>query len=261
MAYDKHTWTCDEPITVERLNHIEDGIAAGGDCDCGFECEETVTLLTEETVTTTMGEGDSAEGTLQSVIDFSAYDSVIVTFNGVEYTCPVVLWDGDYGCGSVDGTFTDYPFSMGTFSIDPVSGDQTVLFTQTAGTYSIKVESVSIDVTTSTCFCAAVNKCVQGNGKLIEAIGGGTCPDSQTTYNEYNITWDEILQGIHDGVTFWLVDTALGNYYQIITFTLEENVSDYRVRAYHYDEQSVTQLILYSDTTDGRLRDVRCTIN
>lgn len=31
MAYDKHTWTCDEPITVERLNHIEDGIE---DC-CG----------------------------------------------------------------------------------------------------------------------------------------------------------------------------------------------------------------------------------
>ena len=52
MAYDKHTWTCDEPITVERLNHIEDCIAnAGGDCDCGFECE-TVTL-TRETLTIT----------------------------------------------------------------------------------------------------------------------------------------------------------------------------------------------------------------
>lgn len=50
MAYDKHTWTCDEPITVERLNHIEDGIAnAGG--DCGYECEEIV--LTEETLTAT----------------------------------------------------------------------------------------------------------------------------------------------------------------------------------------------------------------
>lgn len=53
MAYDKHTWTCHEPITAERLNHIEDGIAnAGGDCDCGFECEETLVTLTEETVTT-----------------------------------------------------------------------------------------------------------------------------------------------------------------------------------------------------------------
>ena len=386
MAYDKHTWTCDEPITVERLNHIEDGIAnAGGDCgfecedgwvtlteetvtteldgdeaggylsysqlidaesikvtfngtvyECekfvdtyggsnygapyddsthnydwseypfsiwsgddpnddegaftsivtqtagtysikieavnmvvtttpcfdlarGYSCEEDVTLLTNETVTTTMGEGNLAEGTLQSVIDFSAYDSVIVTFNGVEYTCPVVLWDGDYGCGSMDGTFTDYPFSIGTFSIDPVSGDQTVLSTQTAGTYSIKVESVSIDVTTSPCFCAAVNKCVPGNGKLIEIIGSGTCPDSQTTYHEYNITWDEILQGIHDGVTFWLDDQA-GNYDQIITFSLEENASDYRVRAYHYDEQNITPLTLYSDTTDGHLRDVRCAI-
>ena len=201
-----------------------------------------------------MGGGNFAEGSLQSVIDFSAYDSVIVTFNGVEYTCPVVLLGGNYGCGSTDGTFTDYPFSMGTFS-----GDQTEFYTQTAGTYSIKVESVSIDVTTSPCFCAAVNKCVQGNGKLIEVIGGGTCPDSQTTYHEYNITWDEILQGIHDGVTFWLDDQA-GNYDQIITFALEENASDYRVRAYRYDKQNITPLTLYSDTTDGRMRDVRCTI-
>ena len=26
MAYDKHPWTCHEPITVEKLNHMEDGI-------------------------------------------------------------------------------------------------------------------------------------------------------------------------------------------------------------------------------------------
>ncbi len=42
MAYDKHTWTCDEPITVERLNHIEDGIANAGGGECGFECTVTV---------------------------------------------------------------------------------------------------------------------------------------------------------------------------------------------------------------------------
>ena len=52
MAYDKHTWACHEPITAEKLNHMEDGIAAGGDCDCGFECEEVV--LTEETLTATL---------------------------------------------------------------------------------------------------------------------------------------------------------------------------------------------------------------
>lgn len=49
MAYDKHTWTCDEPITVERLNHIEDGIANAGGGECGFQCEDVV--LTEETLT------------------------------------------------------------------------------------------------------------------------------------------------------------------------------------------------------------------
>lgn len=30
MAYDKHTWTCGEAITAEKLNHMENGIASGG---------------------------------------------------------------------------------------------------------------------------------------------------------------------------------------------------------------------------------------
>lgn len=258
MAYDKHTWTCNEPITVERLNHIEDGIAnAGG--DCGFECEEGWVTLTEESVTTVL-DGAFNGGTL-SYSQLIDADSIKVTFDGVEYECEKTVTDGNisYGASYDPSTGTadwsEYPFALAS---DSNYGN--ALFTETAGTYSIKVESVSIDVTTSPCFCAAVNKCVQGNGKLIEVIGGGTCPDRQTTYREYNITWDEILQGIHDGVTFWLDDEALGVHSQIITFTLTENASDYTVEAYRYDGQSITPLTLYSDTTDGHLRDVRCAI-
>lgn len=258
MAYDKHTWACREPITAEKLNHMEEGIAnAGGDCDCGYECTETVTTLTEESVTT-VAHGDNFIGML-SYSQLIDAESIKVTLNGAVYECEKTVTDGNisYGASYDPSTGTadwsEYPFVLAS---DSNYGN--ALFTETAGTYSIKVESVSIDVTTSRCFCAAVNKCVQGNGKLIEAIGGGTCPDNQTTYNVYNITWDEILQGIHDGVTFWLVNAALGDYSQIITFSLAENASDYTVKAYRYDEQSVTPLTLYGDTTDGYLRDVRC---
>lgn len=53
MAYDKHIWTCDEPITVERLNHIEDGIANAGGGDCGYECEyESLGTLVDGEYTT-----------------------------------------------------------------------------------------------------------------------------------------------------------------------------------------------------------------
>lgn len=30
MAYEKHTWTCDEDITADLLNHMENGIAEAG---------------------------------------------------------------------------------------------------------------------------------------------------------------------------------------------------------------------------------------
>ena len=90
MAYDKHTWTCDEPIMVERLNHIEDGIANAGGGECGFECEEERVTLTEETVTTT-SQGGMIGGNL-SYSQFINAETIRVTFDGVEYT----IWLQDF---------------------------------------------------------------------------------------------------------------------------------------------------------------------
>lgn len=155
MAYDKHTWTCDEPITVERLNHIEDGIAnAGG--DCGYECEEEIVTLTEESVTTEASEDDdSAYGNL-SYSQYIDADTITVTFNGTEYECPRISADGDsvYG-GFADGApdFSEYPFAIGSYS-----GYGNTLATQTAGTYTIKIEGTKETITTTPCFEKAVQK-------------------------------------------------------------------------------------------------------
>lgn len=153
MAYDKHTWTCDEPITVERLNHIEDGIAAGGDCDCGFECEETVTLLTEESVTTELDDG-VAYGDL-SYSQLIDADAIKVTFNGTEYECERTDVDGgnDYGAPFDPGTNTydwsEYPFHIWSGGDDGVI---TSIATQTAGTHTIKIEAEETIITTTPCF-------------------------------------------------------------------------------------------------------------
>ena len=169
MAYDKHTWTCNEPITVERLNHIEDGIAnAGG--DCGYECEETITLLTEETVTTEL-EGNEAYGdfSYSQLIDA---DSITVTFDGVEYECEVNYYDGEYSYGALYddnlGTYdwSEYPFAVSSFITD---SPHTTLCTQTAGTYTIKIEVEEEIITTTPCFDKARGySCGEEMGVLTE---------------------------------------------------------------------------------------------
>lgn len=151
MAYDKHTWTCDEPITVERLNHIEDGIANAGGGDCGFECEETVTLLTEESVTTT-SQGGTIRGGQLSYSQFIDAEVIKVTFNGTEYECPRIRspQDGSYYGGINPNTgmpdFSVYPFVI----VSNALGN--ILATETAGTYTIKIEAFEKIVTTTPCF-------------------------------------------------------------------------------------------------------------
>ena len=160
MAYDKHTWTCHEPITADKLNHIEDGIAnAGGDCDCGYECTETVTTLTEETVTTT-AQGDVNRGTL-SYSEFINAEKIRVTFNGTEYECERItiseepdlsVYNYGYGGmspGSVMPDFSKYPFAINSHM---GKTKMNRLYTETAGTYTIKIEVVETTVTTTPCF-------------------------------------------------------------------------------------------------------------
>lgn len=156
MAYDKHTWTCDEPITVERLNHMEDGIANAGGGECGYECEEGRTTLTEETVTTEFGDGYNV-GVLSYSQEINA-DTIVVTFDGTEYECSLVDLDGRNGYGGWNAShtgepdFSQYPFAL-ISEFDPTEGGGTTLITRFAGSHTIKIETADgMTVTTTPCF-------------------------------------------------------------------------------------------------------------
>lgn len=137
----------------------QDGSGGGGDsggsgCDCGFECTETRTLLTEENVTTVQ-DGDFAYVDL-SYSQLIDADIIRVTFNGTEYICSNVTEEDGGVYGAVDG-WSVYPFLLESDSTP--FGINTSLTTETAGTYSVKIEVVEEAITTTPCFEKAINSC------------------------------------------------------------------------------------------------------
>lgn len=166
MAYEKQTWECGETITADKLNHMEDGIeeASGGGTDVGYECTETRTVLTEESVTTVVYDDSAyAYGDLAYVLHDSV-DAIIVTFNGTEYECS--FENGGYGAPWDDSIesfdWSDYPFSLSLG--DGLGVGQ--LATPMAGTYSIKVEAIETSVETTPCFRKAVGSVVSNKTAL-----------------------------------------------------------------------------------------------
>lgn len=112
-----------------RLKVLENLSGGGGG--------ETWNTVFEGSVTTEES-GDVFAGYINT--DITA-DTIKVTFNGVEYTCNKIDRGDDniyYGALRVvdDGVdFSEYPFGLCCFP-----GDGTDLYTQTAGTYTLKIE-------------------------------------------------------------------------------------------------------------------------
>lgn len=154
MAYEKHTWECGEEITAQKLNHMEEGIAnaGGGGCDCGFECTEATTLLTEETVTTTkMGESSPSASALLSYSTPIDADEIKLTLNGTEYVLQRQERSGGYNFYVGEN---EYP------TIHSSAHNGNALNTQEAGTYSLKIEVSSLSVETTPCFKEAVKSLI-----------------------------------------------------------------------------------------------------
>lgn len=162
MSYKTHTWESGETITAEKLNHMEDGIE---ECcsEKGYECTETTTLLTEESVTAVQ-DGDWAYGDL-SYSQLINTDTICVTFNDTVYECERILINGNNTYGAPWDSATEiYDWSEYPFSITSIEG-YNGLNTETAGTYSIKIEAVELSVETTPCF-----------RKAVESISGATQP-------------------------------------------------------------------------------------
>ena len=155
MAYTPKTWVCGETITADGLNNIEDGIQEALECcegggDCGYSCETTSTVLTEETVTTS-GSAPYIAADLSYSTPIDA-DSLTATFEGADYELDKVDlgWGIAYGDWQNAPDFTNYPLAILS------SNGANTIFTETAGTYSVKLVANQEDISTSECFEKAV---------------------------------------------------------------------------------------------------------
>lgn len=162
MAYTPVNWQTGDTITAERLNRMDRGWGVDS------------TQLFSETVTT-VDQGGTNFATLAyaNMVDAS---TIMVTFDGTEYTCPLIDIGGShfYGGFSEQGpTFTEYPFA-----ISSSGSNGNFLMTQTAGEHTIAVAALSLQ--TSADFAAAVN--------MANPIDLSTlplrCMEGVTTYDE-----------------------------------------------------------------------------
>lgn len=130
---------------------------SGGEMNPGYSCTETVTLLTDESVTTVFDEVNNS-GKLAYSTSIDA-DTIRVTFDGTEYTCNAqegemgTLYGAPMGEEGID--WSEYPFQIS-------SGLRNDIYTETAGTYRVKIETVEEVVETTPCFEKAVNSVVGG---------------------------------------------------------------------------------------------------
>lgn len=133
--YTPTTWQCGDVITAEKMNKIEQGIANAGGGGGSW------TVLTEESVTTAQVP-DGINGMLTYAEQISQ-DSIKVTFNGTEYECEKRIVSkpmGDQCVYGADGTdWSQYPFMI--MSGPTLMGITNFLYTETAGTYTIKIEA------------------------------------------------------------------------------------------------------------------------
>lgn len=194
MAYEKKTWVCGETITADGLNNIENGIEEALDCcesklpavttdddgdvltvvngewakaEPGYKCTETSTTLTEENVTTS-GTAPYISGNFSYSTLIDA-DTITVTFNGTEYEASKIVFGSSnvYGGFTPSGPdFSEYPFSI----MSALQGSAVVnmLYTESAGTYSVKIESAILTATTTACFDKAVKKATEGEQIIFE---------------------------------------------------------------------------------------------
>lgn len=221
MAYEKQNWECGEMITADKLNHMEDGIAAGGDCDCGFECETTTTLLTNETVTTVQQEG-FADGEI-SYSDLINAEVIKVTFNGTEYECPATRYGDNYGYGaSWDDNLEAYDWSEYPFNIFSSNGANN-LITQTAGTYTVKIEAIELNVTTTLCFRKAVDSLIASMKPMILTANTTETPGKVMLDRE----WSEIQTAFAQGRNIVVINRAEGMMFENVVSI--DHTADYRV--------------------------------
>ena len=187
----------------------------------GYSCTETVTLLTDESVTTVFDDVMNS-GILAYSTAIDA-DTIRVTFDGTEYTCNVQeglmgkLYGAPMGEEGVD--WSEYPFQI-------ASGLRNDLCTESAGTYQIKIETVEEVIETTPCFERAVNSVVGGGSG--GSGGGGTealivraqsfIVDGNKRTLTFDKTWQQVSDAIASGTPTYLGISSPSNPSELLNY-------------------------------------------
>lgn len=175
----------------------------GGSVDCGYSCTEEWVTITDESVTTE-APTDVVNPTPQAPISSSKQivaDTIKVTFDGTVYECEkktnrfVDYYGADLPTlpgGDID--WSQYPFAIIS------SQGNSILNTETAGTYQVKIEAYEKTVETSECFKKAVES-VRTGAFQVRAVS----KDADTGIVTYNCSSSQLRNAYIRGdyITFY----------------------------------------------------------
>ena len=247
MAFEPKTWACGDTITAQELNRIEQGIVevGQGGGDAGYECTETeVTAFDGSLTTNSMGPFSGTTFTSSQPIDG---DSILVTFDGIDYELPKVTIDSDiyYGEVSSDGpVFTTYPCVIGIDS----NNNNNYLFVASNGTYQVSIKLAEESVVATECFKSAVKS---ASTLLLKAVSKDEIYIDPTTYTRvtYDHTWQEVRDALKSGtfvcvleevdssevslyrVTSAVSDMSITNGYPFLVYTDSQNPRQYAAQS------------------------------
>ena len=155
MAYTPINWQTGDTITAEKMNKMDNGWGVGS------------TQLFSETVTTTdIGGVNGGVLSYSTLIDSA---SIVVTFNGTDYTCSRTEVFGEYFYGGFTEQgpdFSEYPFALESRS------QENTLYTQSAGSYTVSATVISVEISEN--FSNAVNQCVDNSTLPLLCVSGTT---------------------------------------------------------------------------------------
>lgn len=155
MAYTPINWQTGDTITAEKMNKMDNGWSVDS------------TQLFSETVTTTDQGGMNGGALSYSTLIDSA--SIVVTFNGTDYTCTRIEFYGAYYYGGFTEQgpeFSVYPFALES------SPQGNVLYTQSAGNYTVSATGNSVEISEN--FSNVVNQCVDTSTLPMLCVSGET---------------------------------------------------------------------------------------
>lgn len=224
MSYTPIGWQTGDTITAEKLNKM----------DNGWGTSSTQETLCNETVTTTY---DSEQGMNLGMLTYSTpitADVLLITFDGVEYECHAISNGAMTGYGGVTEQgpdFSVYPFAL--MSAYGANG----IYTETAGTYTIKIDAVETTYDVSTAFTKMINSLVP----VFRAYANTT-------------TWQEVHDAVKAGKIVYIInDTEIDDNELKVQFVtrvfIGENTGDYYVEAIAQPNGSLVDIAHYSAST------------